>query len=177
MTFVANTGLTAAQLNTFVRDNFNELETAKATTAASSWFNSTGRNAIAERLIASAAVGSFESTTLTAYADIPGGSVGPSVTLATGKQVIYATYALMQPGTTDINAYVNVAVTGDTVLGPSDATEMIGFSGSAVHNLETCFVGWLSGLNEGINTFTLKYKTSSGTSSFGNRRVLIMAVW
>lgn len=177
MTFVANTPLTAAQLNTFARDNFNELAPAKATTAASSWFNSTGRNAIAERVIASATVASSQLTTQTNYGNIPGGTVGPSVTVSTGKQVICIISALISPNASDNNGYINVDITGDTTRSPTESTELIGVAPTAAHATTTCFIGWIDGLNEGVNTFTLKYKTSAGSTTFASRRILIMAVW
>ena len=87
MTAVSGSVFTAAQFNTFVRDNLNETSPAKATTSGA-YFTVSGTNEITERVPASASTLVSETTTSTSFTDLT--TVGPEVTVDTGASAVLA---------------------------------------------------------------------------------------
>lgn len=174
MTFAANAVLTAAQLNTHLRDNLNETAPAKAT-AAGQIFVSTGLNAIAARAPASHYVGTSQTTTGTSYTDLD--TAGPSVTVTTGSRaMVFFGTRMWNTGT----AYTHCSfeVSGATSLPASDAKSVAlrltagqgdGSAGGrhVGHQMETS-------LTPGSNTFTLKYRVSAGTGRYDERHLFVM---
>jgi hypothetical protein len=171
MTFAANTALTAAQLNTFVRDNLNETAAARAT-ATSQWFVSTAANSIAARTITGAIDTLGVSFTTTSYTET---STNASVTLTTGPQAIVGVFAQLDRNTTGTIVSVNFAVTGATSISPQELSE--GTSGvTAIGGPERLgTITWVD-LNPGSNTFSMKYKIDSGTGIVSKSALLVMAV-
>lgn len=165
MTWVANVPLTAAQLNTFVRDNFNETAPGRATTAGS-WFITTGRNAIAERVIKSA----FDSFGVTVRSSnwSNASPPGPIVVAETGAQALVWLTGDIEVDTTLVadgfsTAYLGFEVTGATSLSPSDEralswTQMQASGGaSSSARYRQTYAYWVQ-LTAGSNTFTAKYR-------------------
>lgn len=151
MTFTASTPLTAAQLNTNIRDNFNYLRSN-----AAAW------------------IGPSESRANVAYGDLA--TVGPAVTVTTDVQALLILTATIVDGTANGLAYMGCAISGATTRAPSDAqcVGMITYSVSV--NSSMSFVGLATGLTPGSNTFTAKYRTSGGadTAFFVNRIVTVI---
>lgn len=173
MTAVANTAFTAAQFNTFVRDNLLETAPAKATTAGG-WFASTGLNEIAERHGAAASTLVNEQTTSTAFTDLP--TVGPQVTVETGvSALVIVNGSVSNSG--GGSARMSYEVSGASTYSGADnrGSAILGAAGAAV--ISACAVLHLPGnlpLTPGSNTFTAKYRVSSGTGTFTSRRILVM---
>src|SRR4249920_962604 len=92
MTATSGSVFTAAQFNTYVRDNLNETAPAKAT-AAGQIFVSTAANAIAARTVAADYISTQETTTSLTYVDLA--TTGPAVTATTSASCIVATYCTM----------------------------------------------------------------------------------
>jgi hypothetical protein len=183
MTFISNTGLTAAQLNTFVRDNFNETAPARALSAGN-WFVSDGINSVKERRITSAEFLSSESTFSTDFVDL---THSVAVTLITGTQAIVhitcEVSAKVGFGGSGINiAYVGYAITGATQLAASKdrALKLGGANSGSTSVFRTTYTYWQTGLTAGSNTFTLKFAnevdTTSSPSTFVGRQLVVMAV-
>jgi len=167
MTFVANTALTAAQMNTYVRDNMLETAPAKATTSGSI-FVGNGPNSIVERYVASAYVAASQQTTSTTYTDLA--TVGPQVTVTTGVQAMVFVYAsALNSGTA--SSLFAVEVSGATSIPAADAYS-IGSSASTGYRGTSAFL--MTGLTPGSNTFTGKYKVGAGTGTFQDRRITVM---
>lgn len=161
MTAVANTAFTAAQFNTHVRDNLLETAPAKATTAGG-FFVSTGSNAIVERVAQQAVIDTGQTTTSTSYTDLA--TVGPSVSIQTGSQALVLWGAQIgNIASTSASYRMSVAVSGATTVAASDnwafgGVQSVGTSARLTGSRSHMFTG----LTPGVNTFTAKYRVSSG---------------
>lgn len=174
-TFVANTALTAAQLNTFIRDNLLETEAAKATTAGR-LFWTTSRNAIAERPLSESFVSTTETTASTSFVDL--GTSGPSVTLFTGRYALVAISAAIRNGSETSLAHINYYVSGATEQSHQEQSELKlgGNAAGTTHPSRSMTVSWCTNLNPGVNTFTLQYKVSADDGVFFYRRLTVIAL-
>jgi hypothetical protein len=123
--------------------------------------------------ISGATVATTQTTTSTSYTDLA--TAGPSVTMTTGTSafVIVTTYSYN--ATSGAATYMSFGVSGATTIAAGDSTSvsLLGmktggqeWSNSAVYPVT---------LTAGSNTFTSKYKTSSGTGTFGNRSIIVIA--
>ena len=173
MTAVANSTFTAAQFNQYVRDNLNETAPALAT-AAGSYFAADGINSIAERRAVTALELGTGTTTSTTYTDRTGvgANLGPTVTVNTGPAalVIVRCSAENSGGGSARMAY---NISGATSLAAAD-NRGVGFFGVAGGNVNASDVSLWTALNPGSNTFTAKYRVSSGTGTFLSRRIIVM---
>lgn len=171
LTATANTALTASQWNASVRDNLNETAVAKATVQGSH-FVGTAANAIAERIPAAAFVTTSETTASTSYVDLA--TVGPAITATTGAMAMVGLYTRQSNGTAGANVWTSMAVSGATTLAASDNFALSYDSpvtGSTVYHGT---VHMQTGLTPGSNTFTHKYRASSGTGTFNQRRLWVL---
>ena len=162
--------LTAAQLNTHLRDNLLETAPAKAT-AANRIFVSTGANSIAQREIVEDFLSNSETTTSTTFTDLP--NVGPQVTVTTGtKALVFTTSQCSNSGTG--SSVASFGVTGATTDVATDTRAVIqdGVAGGSTRATTVT----LMTLTAGSNVFTLKYRVSSGTGTFQRRRLQIIAL-
>ena len=172
MTAVANSTFTASQFNQYVRDNLNETSPAKAT-AASGYFVGDGVNSITERFAVTDLELDVGETTATDYDDLDSpANVGPSVTLETGPAalIIVRCSSENSGGGSSRMAY---EVSGATSLSPAD-NRGVGFFGAAGGNINASDVSLWTALTPGTNTFTAKYRVSSGTGNFRSRRIIVM---
>lgn len=167
MTFVANSVLTAAQLNTHLRDNLLETAPAKATVSGS-LFVGAGANQIVERAIVSDYVAASQSTTSTTYTDLT--TVGPQVTVTTGAQALIFLYG------SAINTGVGASLISIDITGAStiSAVDNDSVGSSAATGFRATSVYMQTGLTPGSNTFTAKYRVGSGTGTFQDRRLTIL---
>lgn len=171
MTFTSGSVLTAAQLNTYVRDNSNETAAAKATTAGRI-FVATGANAIAERVVGSASVVTSQTTTSTTFTDLA--TSGPATTLTTGTTVIVLLSALLQNSTAGENSQMGFVVSGASSL-VADPSRAVIYEASNANDLtQMSFALPASGLTAGSNTFTAKYTVSAGTGTFHRRHIVVL---
>lgn len=169
MTAVASSVFTAAQFNTFIRDNFNETAPGKATTAGSH-FAVSGINEITERLSKSAAVLTSETTTGTTFTDLT--TPGPAVTVDTGPSALVIVHGSMENTGTG-SSRMGYDVSGATTIAAADnrGVGVFGVAGvGAIHS----GVAWHTDLTPGSNTFTAKYRVSAGTGTFLSRRIVVV---
>ena len=172
MTAVANSTFTAAQFNQYVRDNLNETAPAKATSAGS-YFVADGVNSIAERSPQATSVLTSETTTSTTFTNLA--TVGPAVTIDTGPYALVLTHCQVSNSGTG-SAYAGVEVTGDSSIAPAlnRAVNVIGAAGATVGaSTAVLYTDGLT-LTPGSNTFTMKYRVSSGTGTFADRRIIVL---
>ena len=172
MTAVANSTFTAAQFNQYVRDNLNETAPAKATSAGS-YFVADGVNSIAERTPNLEGVLTAETTISTTFTDLA--TIGPTVTVTTGPYALVLTHCQMDNVTTG-SAYAGVEVTGASSIAPALNRSINIFNASAVRigaGTAVLHAGSLA-LTPGSNTFTMKYRVSSGLGTFADRRIIVM---
>lgn len=159
MTFTSGSVLTAAQLNTHLRDNMMELAPAKTTQAGSICVGN-GYNKIAERIPKGARVDTAQNLNVTEYRDLS--TVGPKVTVTTGTQAIVFVAAGANNAGASNACYMSYQITGATSKDPSDDSALImeGVHASKINRWSQMIVE--DDLTPGVNTFTCKYK--SGTT-------------
>lgn len=174
MTAVANSVFTAAQFNQFVRDNLNETAPAKATTAGSH-FAVSGVNQIVERRADGGLDLGSGTTTSTSYTDLDAPAViGPSVTAVTGPAALVVVHCVLQNSGTG-STRMAYEVSGATSLAPADnrAVGFFGVAGAALIASTTVLHIGGTALTPGTNTFTSKYRVSSGTATISARRIIV----
>jgi hypothetical protein len=181
MTAVAGAVYTAAQFNTFVRDNLNETCPAKATTAGS-YFVTSGTNQISERVVQQAIVNQQDSTTQTTYADmddtVPTGGVpaaGPSVTVFSGSTCLVVVGGRIGGGLSATQSVkMSWEVSGATSITAADAWAAgeVGLGSSGFAYDSRAYLA--TGLTQGLNTFTAKYAVSSSQGFASVRSILVM---
>lgn len=172
MTAIAGSVFTAAQFNTFIRDNLAETAPAKATTPGS-YFTTSATNQITERVAVEASVNTGESTTSTSFTDLT--TTGPSVTVNTGVRAFVAFSAEINNNTVSQAGRVAVDISGATTIGP-DGNKVLRqeTAGTAEFNRASIFY-LVTGLTPGNNTFKLMYATvGASTASFNQRNILVM---
>lgn len=173
LTAVSNATLTAAQWNASVRDNLLETAPAKATTATGI-FVATGTNAIAQRVGASDAIATTQSTSNTSFSDLT--TVGPQVTVTTGVAAIVMFGAWMTNDTGGARCVMSYAMSGATTAAAQDLTSA---SAQITTSSSGCYIGssrtYLhTGLTAGSTTFKAQYKASTGSSSFQQRTLSVL---
>lgn len=165
-TAVAGQPFTAAMANAQMRDNLNATAPALATTI-SSWFTGTGINAIAERIPQQNNTLASSTTTSTSYTNL-GDGVNTSVTTTTGTSALVMIYANFF-NSAAVNTWVSFAVSGATTIAASDAMALMqNHTGGRRYGNPFYLDGVL---NAGSNTFTLKYRVTSGTGTYTTRRI------
>lgn len=184
-TAVTNGTLTAAQWNSNIRDNMNLSEAALAPPAdlesdgmASYYFMTTGANAIAARRSYSKTVltTNDEGTASSSYTDL--GTFGPSVACRTGTAALVFVTAMIGSDTNNGYGAASFAVSGASTVAASDtsAIESEGLLGTAtdadeMRRRSVCH--HVTGLTAGVNTFTMKYRGTSGTAYFRERHLVV----
>ena len=172
MTAVAGATFSAAQFNQYVRDNLNETVPAKVS-AAGQYAVATAANAIAARALGSATVATAETSTSTSYADISGGTVGPSVTVTTGTSALVFLKCGMENSSANAGTFMGFAVSGASSITAAD-TAAVNIAGVAAANRLRIGGVFRVTLTAGSNTFVAKYKVASGTGTFVQRDLIVM---
>lgn len=172
MTWTASV-LTAAQLNTHLRDNLLETAPARAT-AAGQHFVSTAPNTLAARTPLSQTVApGTETTTSTVYTSLV--SAGPSVTVTTGTAALVALSSKMTHNTNTAEMFASFAVSGATAIAASDTNSISMQPATASGNsIRVSAVLFVTGLTPGANTFTMQYRVTAGTGSYDRRHLAVI---
>lgn len=165
---------TAAQWNTYVRDNLLETAPGIATGTGPFWFVSDGANSITTRQFKTAAVTAEQTTSSSSYTNLA--TSGPSVTIKTGTVVIVMMIAMMGNDSASSATQCSYSISGATTRSASDNWFMTSDGLAAAgpnDNLRTNAVAHATTVNAGWNTFTMKYKCTSGTARFSQRQLII----
>lgn len=173
MTGVVNTTLTAAQWNTYIRDNSLETMPAKASTAGR-WFVATGANAIAERSISGAEVLTSQTTTSTSYTDLT--TSGPAVTATTGTRALVFIASRMSNSSDNTDSWASVAVSSATTIAANDEWALMTDGVNTSDANQSGMFKFFDNLTAGSNVFTMKYRVGAGTGTFENRRICVVAM-
>lgn len=122
----------------------------------------------------SATVAAAETTASTSYVDLT--TPGPAVTLtsAGSRALILFEVAAFGTDATLRGQFISVAVSGATTTAASDAKSLRYTSNSTGSGYRAMGFAFLT-INPGVNTYTLKYRVSSGTGSFSVRDIWVMA--
>lgn len=175
-TAIAGATVTAADFNTYVRDNL--LQTMPAMAAEiGSLFITSGTNAIAERVPDFAVVSTSETTTSTTYTDLT--TAGPQVSCITGTQAIIIIGARIGANTAASGSPSNKMswqCSGATSIAASDswAAGVVQSGTGSGPSVYTSRWYLATGLTAGTNTFTAKYAVSSGTGTFLARSLQVI---
>lgn len=171
MTFTDGHPLTAAQMNTHLRDNLLACSVAQATQVPA-YFVSNGRNSIVQRVPKAARISTTETTDSLDYVDLS--TVGPSVTVTTGTcALVFLACKPFNAATANAAQGMSFAVTGASDLEADDRDQVLtdGIDANQGNTFGT--VDLLTTLTAGVNTFTCKYKAGSTQSSFGDRFIAV----
>lgn len=173
-TAVAGSVLTAAQLNTFVRDNLRETMPARATRPGS-LFVATGPHTISERTAARASDDGGADITTTSFGDPSTGEPGPAVTVFTGTAALVGYRALVRISSASARIETAFAVSGATDIEATNSRS-VGYSVSnSASGLQQRMgaLDLVTELNPGLNTFTLQYNVSTGSGFVNGRRIWV----
>lgn len=169
MTFTSGVILTAADLNTHLRDNLLVTEAGLATTA-NRYFVGNGANSIVERAMGSNFTSGVVNVTGTSYGD-----TGPSVTLTTGTRALVMWGTHLSHATVDLAAAMSVSVSGATTIAASDQWFLMLDGQTAGQPVKTATFRLFKTLNAGSNTFNCQYRVSSGNANFQRRIIVVFA--
>lgn len=126
-----------------------------------------------------ASVATVQTTTSTSYTDLA--TAGPAVTVTignSGRAIVFIGAAILSDAASPSVCNMSYAVSGATTIAAADSRAITvdtssGPGGTGVAASPSGFF-LVSGLTPGTNTFTLKYRTSSGdTATFANRNILV----
>lgn len=171
-TWVSTEVVTASQMNTHVRDNFNETAPAKASTI-SGYMVVNGTNSINQRVPQFTQTTAGETTASTSYTDLA--TTGPQISsITTGSSAICAVGCEMSNDTGGARGFMGVAVSGSSTISPNDNRAFIYESGSAGDLIQATYTFIIESLTAGTNTFTAKYRVSGGTGTFADRSLTIL---
>ena len=171
-TYTAGAVLTAADLNTYQRDNFLETAPAKAT-AGGGYIIGTAVGLVVQRQIANSQEPASEGTTSSSFTDLA--TAGPSVTLTTGTVAFVIVSANVTSTTLGVRPTMGWAVSGATTLSAQEENAFEveisvanDFYGGSHLSTRT--------LTAGSNTFTAKYADigGTGTAQFRFRHITVI---
>lgn len=123
----------------------------------------------------SAIVATSQTTTSTTYTDLA--TAGPSATLITGSRALVVVSGQLANGTLSAQAYMGYAVSGATTTSATDATAILTEQSASTNGINQDIKASCASvvtLNAGSNTFTAKYRVSSGTGTFSNREIIVI---
>ena len=208
-TWVAGAILTAAQLNTQLRDNMlaggpiyatealrdaaitSPFEGQRAYITGSTITAATGTTTAVptgvqtiyngSAWVCVTPVGSYSNTsattTSTSYVNtLTGDGTAISVTLQTGTTALLTTSTVCTNNTVNAADFLTFAVSGATTLAAGDAQGTGVNTPTAAQYFSMGRTLIWTGLTAGTNTFTLNYKTSSGTATFFSRSFVVQGV-
>ena len=181
-TAVAGSVFTAAQWNTFIRDNLGESMPAKATTV-SGIFVTSAANQIAQRIAGAFSDAQNVNITTTSFGD-PDNEVtteapatdGPEMTVTTGVNALVGYRAILRNPSVTARIEMTYEISGATSR-EAVKRNSIGYSVSNSASGLNLRAGWMdlaTDLVPGENTFTLKYNVSSGTGNVADRRLWVL---
>jgi hypothetical protein len=113
-------------------------------------------------------------TTSSSYTTLTGGGTNPSVTLTTGTTALVTISSWSgTPGTGGfIFATMGIDVSGASTIAAADRWACNSGNGTlAPSGFGATFL--ITGLTAGTNTFSLRYKSNSGTGSWSNRNIIV----
>lgn len=171
-TWIAGESLTAALLNTHLRDNMLVTEAALAT--GGGYFVGAAAKSITERKPKQAVTSGTTTTSSTTYT----GS-SPSVTVSTSDRALVMWSAQFSSnvvgGSGGLgNTWMSIAVSGATTIAEDDARSLVNQDIVADRVRQFMKIHFYSALTPGNNTFTAKYRvTGACTGSWADRRILV----
>lgn len=187
LTAVAGNSLTAAQFNTYVRDNLNETEVARAFFTGNMLI-ANGSNSVRARSCFRDSQLSLGNRSSSSYGDLDdytctdgrnrSDNFGPAVTLTcNGSAVVWFSTRIGNSGSNPTYASIKVENSvGDTLVSPSDAwAQSQDGTGGQDNKYGVCHRFTALG-SDNVRTFVMQYRTSGGTGEWSNRELFVMAL-
>jgi hypothetical protein len=172
MTAVSGSVFTAAQFNTFVRDNLLMCPASIASTPGS-LFVTDSSNSVVERIPVTANIATQEAVTATSFSDAP--TPGPSVTAVTGQHAIIVISAEMgNVSSASAGCLAGVLISGATSEVPSFNNELRQESNGTAEFQRCSTFRLHTGLTPGSNTFKMQYMTLAGTMNIAYREITVL---
>lgn len=172
MTAVANTAFTAAQFNTYVRDNLNTTAPAVAT-AAGRLIVTTGLNSVTERVPTVGFTATSQGTATTTYTDLA--TVGPSITVTSGVKAMVIISCGISNTTAGSGGRAAVDVSGAFTSAASDTNSFLIESGNASDAFKGSWVTIYSPVTVGSSTWLMKYRcVGAATANFSDRLIAVV---
>ena len=172
MTAIAGTAFTAAQFNTYVRDNLNTTAAAVATSAGN-LIVTTGLNSVTERVPSVALVATSQTSTSSSYGDLT--TTGPSVTVTSGVKSLVIIGCAISNTTAGFGGRMAVDVSGAHTSAASDTNSFLAESGNISDTFQGTWMTVYNPITAGSSTWLAKYRAvGPGTASFSNRLIAIV---
>lgn len=173
MTFVNGTALTAAQLNTHLRDNL--LATMPAFAQGSFLYGTQAFGVAGDNRLASYGIGSVEATgTVQIRSSNYPEAAGPSMVIPTGKSALVMFAAKLTSTVNNAGAYASVAVRGNTEIEADDSWSIQLDGNTATNPIRWGTMHFFDNeLNPGLNTFEMQYRNNGSDGSAANRELIV----
>lgn len=174
MTAVATATFTAAQFNTYIRNNILETMPAKAATVGAYQVTTPdGLSGIVERTVGEDGSPFLHPTASTTFADVTFPVI--QVTRTTGNQAMVYLSSQIQNDAVGAFGIASVDISGATTIAASD-NNSINFQQvtSAANQVCTSSKAILFDLTPGVNTFTMKFRVTSGNGAFTMKNMIVL---
>lgn len=172
MTAIANTTLTAAQWNTFLRDNLNAQGPTLAT-ASGQYLVTTGFGSMIMRTPGVQYIGTSDTTTSSSLVVLD--SDGAEVTAITGKMAMVTIGSQISNSTAGAGGLASIELSGDSERPADDTNCVRSDSGTASDTFKLTFTTIYNPINPGSNTFGMRYRaTGGGTATFSGRLIVVV---
>lgn len=172
LTAVANTTLTAAQWNTFLRDNLNA-QAPTAATGAGQYLVTTGFSSMVMRIPGVQYVSTSDTTTSPTVTLLD--SDGAEVTAITGSMAMVTIGSQISNSTAGAGGLAAIDLSGDTERAADDVNCVRADSGNVSDAFKMTYTTIYNPINPGSNTFGMRYRaTGGGTASFAGRLIVVL---
>ena len=172
LTAVANTAMTAAQWNTFLRDNLNAQGPTSAT-AGGQLLVTTGFGSLTMRTPGVTFVSLSATTASPSYVDVD--PSGAEVTVTTGNKAMVTIGSGISNSTAGCGGRASVDLAGDTERVADELNVVAGDSGNASDFFKLTWTTIYSPLNPGVQIFGMRYRAAGGgTASFNDRLMMVV---
>jgi hypothetical protein len=170
LTAVANTTLTAAQWNTFLRDNLNAQGPTVAT-AAGQYLVTTGFRSLTMRTPGVQYIGTSDTTNSSTVTVLD--SDGAEVIALTGTMCMVTIGSQISNSTAGAGGLAAIDLSGDTERVADDVNCVRADSGTASDTFKLTYTTIYDPINPGLNTFGMRYRaTGGGTATFSGRLIV-----
>ena len=172
LTAVANTTLTAAQWNIFLRDSLNAQGPTSAT-GAGQLLVTTGFGSLTMRTPGVNFVSLSGTTASPSYVALD--TDGASVTAITGNKAMVTIGSGISNSTAGCGGRASIDLSGDTERVADEINVVAGDSGNASDFFKLTWTTIYDPINPGSNIFDMRYRASGGgTASFNDRLMMVV---
>ena len=172
LTAVASTTMTAAQWNTFLRDNLNAQGPTSAT-ASGQLLVTTGFGSLTMRTPGVNFVSTSGTTASASFVELD--SDGAQVTITTGNKAMVTIGSGISNSTAGCGGRASIDLAGDTERAADELNVVAGDSGNASDFFKLTWTTIYDPLNPGVQIFGMRYRAAGGgTASFNDRLIAVV---